>query len=202
MTEDAGLLAVAERVLLEVAHRAAPADADVALEPLLDTATDPGPTTLHRALHRHGRDDVALLAALGVTAPSPVAVLGPEGRGELTRCTEALLAALEGADAADPARAPCLLAAALRRCFLAHQLAFALGSTACPLPEELARPLLERTAADAARWRAVGYFREPLDVPPQASWRDRFLRATGRDPHPGLHSGPHHAPEHHQPVAV
>lgn len=185
--EDAVLLGVAGRVLLEVAHRAGPADADVVLDALLDTADDPGPTTLRDALHRHGRDDVALLAGLGVSTAPPVEVLGPTGRAELTRCTTALLAALAELR---PAGSSSLVAATLRRCYLAHQLAFALGSTACPLPEELARPLWERTRDDAARWRAAGYFRTPLAVPPQASWRDRLLRATGRDPHPGLHHAP------------
>lgn len=185
MTEDHALLGVAAHVLVEVAGRAGPADADVALDALLDTAGDPGPTTVVRALERHGRDDVALLALLGVAVEPPVAVLGPEGRAELARTAAAVRSALVGTAAGD-ADPRCLLAATLRRCFLAHQLAFALGSTACPLPEELARPLLARTTGDAARWRVAGYFRAPLDVAPQASWRDRLLRATGRDPHPGL----------------
>jgi hypothetical protein len=63
----------------------------------------------------------------------------------------------------------------------------ALGSRACPLPEHLARGLLEGTGPQAAQWRAAGYFREPLPYPPgHVSWRDRFLLTAGRDPHPFL----------------
>ena len=182
MPTDMQLLAMAERMLLEVAHRATPQDADLPLPALLDTADDPGPTTLQEALLRHGHDDVTLLAELGVPAEPPAAVLGPDGRAELARCAAAVTTALHATPAENPS--PRLIAAALRRCFLAHQLAFALGSTACPLPEDLASALLERTTADAEQWRRAGYYRTPLAIPPQASWRDQFLRTTGRDPHP------------------
>jgi hypothetical protein len=75
----------------------------------------------------------------------------------------------------------------MARTFLAHDIAMALGSRACPLPEDLARGLLEGTAPQAGRWRAAGYFREPLPFPPgHVSWRDQFLLTAGRDPHPFL----------------
>jgi hypothetical protein len=77
--------------------------------------------------------------------------------------------------------------AAALRCFLAHDVAMALGSRACPLPEALAGDLLERMEPQAERWRADGVFRERLPLPAgHVSRRDRFLLLAGRDPHPFL----------------
>lgn len=73
------------------------------------------------------------------------------------------------------------------RCFLAHDVAMALGSRACPLPEDLARGMFEGMEPDAQRWRDEGVFRERLPLPPgHVSWRDQFLLLAGRDPHPFL----------------
>ena len=85
----------------------------------------------------------------------------------------------------DP-RAPAaeLVRMTLERSLLAHYVAAYLGSTACPLPEELARPLWERTEPDAASWRERGYFRPPMPLPDHVSWRDRFLLRAGHEPHP------------------
>ena len=84
-----------------------------------------------------------------------------------------------------PASADGPVEAAALRSFLAHDVAMALGSRACPLPEEQARALFERMEPDAGRWRARGVFREPLPLPAgHVSWRDRFLLLAGRDPHP------------------
>jgi hypothetical protein len=78
-----------------------------------------------------------------------------------------------------------LVEAAALRGFLAHDVAMALGSRACPLPEALARALLERMEPEEHRWRASGVFRDRLPLPAgHVSWRDRFLALAGRDPHP------------------
>jgi hypothetical protein len=78
-----------------------------------------------------------------------------------------------------------LVEAAALRAFLAHDVAMALGSRACPLPEALARTLLERMEPAAERWRETGVFRERLPLPAgHVSWRDQFLLLAGRDPHP------------------
>ena len=80
-----------------------------------------------------------------------------------------------------------LLQLIIARSFLAHDIAMALGSRACPLPEELARPMYEITAPEAERWRSYGVFRTPLPFPDgHVSWRDQFLLMAGRDPHPFL----------------
>lgn len=73
------------------------------------------------------------------------------------------------------------------RCFLAHDVAMALGSRACPLPESLARGCYEGMEPDAEHWRAAGVFRPRWPLPDgHVSWRDQFLLLAGRDPHPFL----------------
>jgi hypothetical protein len=44
--------------------------------------------------------------------------------------------------------------------------------------------MLELTQPDAAQWRALGIFREPMPVPDLASRRDTFLLTAGHLPHP------------------
>jgi len=71
------------------------------------------------------------------------------------------------------------------RCFLAHDVAMALGSRACPLPERLAQGCYAGMEPDAQHWRDEGIFRERLPLPDgHVSWRDQFLLLAGRDPHP------------------
>jgi hypothetical protein len=50
------------------------------------------------------------------------------------------------------------------------------------ISEELARGMWEGTKASAAMWRSIGIFRTPVGVSADASWRDRFLALTGREP--------------------
>ena len=123
-------------------------------------------------------------------------LLGTDAQAALTRIVEAACAAAR--TVADPeATVHCsfgdistreyFLQLDIARSFLAHDIAMALGSRACPLPEELARPMYELTAPEAERWRSYGVFREPLPLPDgHVSWRDRFLLMAGRDPHPFL----------------
>ncbi len=95
------------------------------------------------------------------------------------------LTALRENHPVDGARPDDLVEAAALRCFLAHDVAMALGSRACPLPEALAGDLLERMEPRAERWRSGGVFRERLPLPAgHVSRRDRFLLLAGRDPHP------------------
>jgi hypothetical protein len=75
----------------------------------------------------------------------------------------------------------------IARCFLAHEVAMAVGSRACPLPEDLAKGMYEGTGPTADQWRSTGLFRTPLPLPEgHVSWRDQFLLMAGRDPHPFL----------------
>lgn len=177
MLYEAELFVESERVLVEVLKRIRPEDRDTVLPPVLagDAAVP-----LAEAVERHLRDDELLAGALG----RPFRADGLEHASR--QACAAATAADEGTGTdGGPSVRERLLLAAVARSLLAHYVATAaLGSTACPLPEELARPLWELTEQDAAAWRARGVFREPLPLPPHVSWRDRFLRTAGHDPHP------------------
>ncbi|WP_214403404.1 hypothetical protein [Pseudonocardia lacus] len=143
-------------------------------------------------------DDVEVLAMAGETLTEVLGRIGPQHR----RIQAGPVAERPGWDGVVPLpqlverfsggcagpggwRCDGLVEAAALRAFLAHDVAMALGSRACPLPEALARALYERMEPDADRWRAGGVFRERLPLPDgHVSWRDRFLLLAGRDPHP------------------
>jgi hypothetical protein len=165
------LFVMAERMLVEVLGRIRHGDGRIVLPPM---RVGDEPATIRESVARHVRDE-ARLAGL------PEVDLGTDPHPVIARLAdEAMEAARAGRISADD-----LLLATITRCFLAHDVAFHLGSTACPLPEELARPLWEITDPDAEWWREQRVFGEPLlPMPPHVSWRDRFLRTAGRDPHP------------------
>jgi hypothetical protein len=123
-------------------------------------------------------------------------LLSPDAHAALTQIVAAACAAARTVDDA-AATVHCgfgdidtreyLLQLIIARSFLAHDIAMALGARACPLSEEVARPMYELTAPEAERWRSYGVFRTPLPFPEgHVSWRDQFLLMAGRDPHPFL----------------
>ncbi|HEU0101529.1 MAG TPA: hypothetical protein VFR07_04355 [Mycobacteriales bacterium] len=176
---EAELFVAAEVMLVEVLGRIREADRALVLPPI--RAGD-GERTLAQAVADHVRQDLqvteVLLGAPAGAGPAPVGV----GQAAGLACAAARDPRDEG-----PATRDVLLRATVERSLLAHYVAARLGSTACPLPEELARPLWELTAPDAARWRSQGWFREPMPLPPHVSWRDRFLLCAGHEPHPFGH---------------
>ncbi len=185
MLLEADLLVRAETMLVEVLGRIRPQDEAVLLPPMFPGAEQP--QTLAEAVAQHRRDAAALVEALG-GAGSPA--------GTLAEACQAVCAAAEGVvDGAAPVqlgdeRLPArelLLRATVRRSLLAHYVAAHLGSTACPLPEELAGPLHALVAPDAATWREQGWFRAPMPLPEHVSQRDRFLLSAGHEPHPVPH---------------
>lgn len=166
------LFVMAERMLVEVLGRIRQGNGKIVLPPLRPAGA---PTTIRESVARHVREEAALAGV-----PDDVE-LGSDPQATVVRLADAAVAAVRegGIDAEE------LLLATIDRCFLAHDVAFHLGSTACPLPEELARPLWEITDPRSAEFRERGVFGEPLlPMPPHVSWRDRFLRNAGRDPHP------------------
>ncbi|CAN5191911.1 hypothetical protein BH24ACT10_BH24ACT10_04970 [soil metagenome] len=185
MILEAQLLVTAEQVLAEVLGRIRPQDSDIELPALHPRA--PG-ASLSDAVARHLQDDALLSAGLVRTPLAPTAVQDPVTVHAGAVCAAAAQVddggeLVDGGGGLEPAR-DLLLRAVLERALLAHYVAAYLGSTACPLPEELARPLWELTAPDAATWRARGYFRAPMPLPDHVSWRDRFLLEAGHEPHP------------------
>jgi hypothetical protein len=170
---EAGLFVAAQDVLCEVLGRIRPADREVRLPPVCPGV---GEQTLGEAVVAAAAADAALVRLLTGTDP-------PGGPGTAAAARVACAAARSAADGSGPL----LLRATLERALLAHYVAAVLGSTACPLTEELARPLWEQTAAGAAQWRGLGYFRPPMPLPEHVSWRDRFLLCAGHEPHPLPH---------------
>jgi hypothetical protein len=183
MLREAELFVMAEQMLVEVVGRVRPQDEEIVLPPMFPGAA--APTPVRRAVEQYVRDDLALTSAI---TGSPAA--GASGVDEASQdaCAAAAQAengrdVVQTGDGGLPVR-ELLLQATLARSLLAHYLAAYLGSTACPLPEELARPLWELTAPEADRWRALGWFRDPMPLPDHVSWRDRFLLDAGHLPHP------------------
>lgn len=182
MLLEAELLVRAEDVLVEVLGRIRPEDEAVGLPRLHPGA---GPASLGAAVERHLSSEARLLACLG--AP-------PAQGGDVASVARAVVLAagrvddgdapVPSADGTAVAVRPLLVRATLERALLAHYAAAYLGSTACPLTEELARPLWELTAPEALSWRQAGWFRAPLPLPDHVSWRDRFLLTAGHPPHP------------------
>lgn len=167
------LFVTAEQMLVEVLGRIRPSQGKIVLPPM---RVDDPPRSIRDSVARHARDE-ARLAGLEPGDDLP----GDHSQAEIVRLADAACAAARTGAVPDDE----LLLATITRCFLAHDVAFYLGSTACPLPEDLARGLWEITEPDAQKWRDAGVFGEPLlPYPPDVSWRDRFLRSAGRDPHP------------------
>ena len=200
MILQAQLLVIAEQVLAEVLGRIRPQDSDIELPAMHARAPR---ASMADAVARHLDDDALLAAGLGGAPLAPA-----EGQDPVTAAARVVCAAAEqvddgtqlidgsgglidgrgglmddGGGGLEPVN-DLLLRAVLERALLAHYVAAYLGSTACPLPEELARPLWELTAPHAATWRARGYFRTPMPLPDHVSWRDRFLLEAGHEPHP------------------
>lgn len=194
MLREAELFAQAQDVLVEVVGRIRPEHRGIVLPPLF--AGDRRlPLTAY--VDRLARDDADLPEVLAGRTPADGdagALLGEDRAAGFERLAAAATAAAASVD--DP-QAPAatrdgplgtaehLLRLTLRRAFAAHDIAMHLGSRACPLTEALARGLHERTEPDAGRLREQGVFGEPFEpLPPDVSWRDRFLICAGRDPHP------------------
>lgn len=203
MLREAELFVAAEDMLVEVLGRIRAEDWDLVLPPLLDVPGADEPTPVRRAVERHAADEAWVPELLAGRTMDEVGrdrfagdLLGEDPQGSVTRLAEESCQAVRRVTAGDavvhsgegdvPAR-HYLRRITIVRCFLAHNVAMYLGSTACPLPEELARGLWELTAPEAQSWRELGVFRDPLSLPEHVSWRDRFLRTAGRDPHPVLH---------------
>jgi hypothetical protein len=180
---EAELFVQAEQVLLEVLGRIRDEDRDLVLPPLYAGGE---PVPMGQVVEVQAADDAEVAALLGTPAAD-----GPRGSAWQGDAACAAVTAVEDdgelatPDGPVPVRAY-LQEQVMVRCFRAHDVAMGLGSRACPLPEDLSRGIWELTHDDAARWRARGLWGEPGVEPDHVSWRDRFLLAAGRDPHPWL----------------
>jgi hypothetical protein len=183
---EAALFCMAEDMLVEVLSRIRPEDEDVVLPALHVRA--PEPRTLRVAVAEHLQDEAEVHRALTSGHEAPA-----DDVAATARWTCNAVAGVQDGDLLVPSDGrsvtvrSLLVRATVERTLLAHYVAAYLGSTACPLPEELARPLWELTSPDAEAWRRSGWFREPRPMPPHVSWRDRFLLTAGHPTHPVDH---------------
>ena len=189
MLREAELFVMAEEMLLEVLGRIRDGDWEIVLPALSDVPGRDRPTSMRDAVHRYAEDDARApeaLAGVSSSAPAPSATVKPGDAGwhvRLAGVVDAASAAARAVEDSDDATRDYLQLATIERCFLANEVAMHLGSTACPLPEELARGIWELTEPHAESWRVRKVFREPLPLPDHVSWRDRFLLSAGREPH-------------------
>ena len=185
---EAELFVMAEQMTVEVLGRVRPHDGGILLPPLLGPPARP--RTISQASAGHAAEDALVPAVVSGQWSADTGMLAPPGPDDAAQRACASVVALEDGDLVVPTPygeltvRDYLLQATVARALLAHYVAAYLGSTACPLPEELARPLCELTFPDADRWRALGWFFAPMPLPPHVSWRDRFLLTAGHQPHP------------------
>ncbi|MFC4944774.1 hypothetical protein [Pseudonocardia sp. GCM10023141] len=204
MIHEADLFVMAEDTLVEVLSRVRTEQQwDIVIPAMFDVPDADRPRTIRQLVAHYAFDDSWVPDMLAGATMDDIGrdffdgdLLGSDPQMAIVRISDAACAAarkVTDPDAVvhcsfgDVTTSEYFMQINIVRCFLAHDVAFHLGSTACPLPEELARPMWEATAPVADRWRSLGIFREPLPIPDDASWRDRFLRAAGRDPHPVFH---------------
>lgn len=204
MITEAGLFVKAETMVLEVLGRIRPEHRAIVMPPVFDGPGADRPRPLRELVAQYARDDAWVPDMLAGATMAEVGadkfdgdLLGGDPQAGLTRIVEAARAAAK--TATDPAAtvhcgsgdvttSDYLWQLAIARCFLAHDVAMALGSRACPLPEDLAKGMYDGSAPDARKWRELGVFSEPMPLPDgHVSWRDQFLLMAGRDPHPFLH---------------
>jgi hypothetical protein len=203
MIREAELFVMAEWMLLEVLGRVRPEHRNIVIPPVFDMPGADQPAPIRELIARYARDDAWVPDMLAGSTMDEVGpdkfdgdLLGSDAQASLGRIVEAATAAARTVTDPD-ATAHCsfgdvtvadyLWQLNIARCFLAHEIAMAIGSRACPLPEDLAKGMYDGTSPTAEQWRSIGVFRAPLPLPDgHVSWRDQFLLMAGRDPHPFL----------------
>jgi len=190
MLPEAELFVMAEHMLVEVLGRIRDGDADIVIPPFYDPPSEHPARPIHDIVEQYVRDDAAVPDLL---AGRTMQEIGPDRFVDIASVADAAIAAASKVTdgdavvhtgAGDVSARTYLQRLTIDRSFVAHYVATYLGSTACPLPEELARPLWELTSPEAATLRSAGIFRDPLPLPEDVSWRDRFLLSAGHLPHP------------------
>ena len=202
MIHEAELFVMSETVLVEVVGRVRDGHWEIVLPSLFDIPGDDEPATVRHAVDRYALEEAWVPDLLAGRTMDEVGLdkfdghlLGDDAHGHVKRLSAAACAAAgDVTDGDATVHAPYgdvttrdyLWRLTFARTFTAHDIAFGLGTTACPLTEEFARAAFAATEPKAWRWRSLGIFREPLPHPPgHVSWRDQFLLLAGRDPHPG-----------------
>jgi hypothetical protein len=200
MLREAELFVMAEEMLVEVLGRIRDEDRDIVLPPRWEAPGADQAAPLRQVVEQYARDEASVPGALSGRTPDDIPRGAPgdglpshDRQAAVVRLAAAACAAARAATDGDAvvrtgdgdlSVRTYLQRLTVTRSLVAHYVAAYLGSTACPLPEELARPLWEATHPEADAWRALGIFRAPLPLPDHVSWRDRFLLSAGHQPHP------------------
>ena len=158
MIREAELFVMAEETLLEVLGRVRAEHRNIIVPPMFDMPGADQPQPIRDLVAHYARDDAWVPDML---AGRTMAEVGQDKYdGDLPELAQIVAAACAAARAVDDAAATVhcsfgdvdvdeyLLQLIIARSFLAHDIAMALGSRACPLPEELARPMYEITAPE------------------------------------------------------
>ncbi len=203
MIPEAALFVKADQMLVEVIGRIRDDQWRIVIPPLFDRPGANTPSPMRPLVNHYAHDDAWVPDMLAGRTMDEVGrdkfdgdLLGPGPHASVVRISDAACAAASQVTDGDTvvhtsfgdfAARDYFWQINIARCFLAHEIAMALGSRACPLPEDLARGMYEGTEPVAGQWRSIGIFREPIPYPPgHVSWRDQFLLTAGRDPHPFL----------------
>jgi hypothetical protein len=195
MIEEARVFLLADAVAVDVCTQIA--DWTLVLPPVFDMPGADRARPLRQAIDHLARDEAWVPAMLGGATMDEIGrdrfdgdLLGDDRAAGLVRIGEAArtaAAAVIDPDAivhcsfGDCTTAEYLWQLNIARTLSAYDVAVLIGAP-CPLTDELARGMYAGTAATAGTWREFGIYRTPVTVPPDASWRDRYLALTGRDP--------------------
>lgn len=202
MILEAELFVQAEQVLVEVVGRIGAEHGGIILPSLFDLPGFDVPVSIRQTVQRYAQQEAWVPDILAGRTMDERGrdkfdgeLLGDDQLGSVARLSAAACAAASQVTHADAivhanwgkvATRDYLWRLTFARSFIAHDIAFGLGTTACPLTEEFARAAYAASEPKAWRWRSLGLFREPLQLPDRhVSWRDQFLLLAGRDPHPG-----------------
>ncbi|HEV7208874.1 MAG TPA: hypothetical protein VGN54_09045, partial [Mycobacteriales bacterium] len=169
MLHEAELFVMAEHVLVEVLGRIREADEEIMIPPMFDLPGADRAAPIRLVVEEYAFDDACVPDILAGRPSNNIdrgrldAGLRGEGRTATIAgvAGAAVAAAREVTDGdavvhagyGDVSTRDYLLRLTIARSLVAHYVATYLGSTACPLPEELARPLWALTEPEAATWR-------------------------------------------------
>jgi hypothetical protein len=197
MIHQAEVFVLADEAALRVYSQVTGDQWDAVLPPLFDMPGADEPLPLRRAINHFAYDDSWVPDMLAGRTMDEVGRdrydgdrLGDDPAGNLTRIVRAAQEAAR--KVTDPtATVHCswgdvttddyLWQLNIARTIGAHDVAAVIGVDD-GISEEHARGMYEGTAPTAELWRSFGIYRAPVEVPEDASWRDRYLALTGRRP--------------------
>jgi hypothetical protein len=197
MIREAEVFLLADEAMVRVFRQIRDEHWDTELPPLFDMPGADKPVPLRQAVNHHAYDDAWVPDMLAGRTMDEVGrdrfdgdLLGTDPHGNVARIASAAAAAARQVTDRD-AIVHCSYGDVpvwdyfwqlnVARTVATHDVAALIGVDDA-LPEELCRGMWDGTEPSAETWRSFGIFRQPVPVPADAPWRDRFLGLTGRRP--------------------